>query len=97
MPVAELDWTIPENFHIAWTDETGELGIEVTPACSGVEVGGVAILAVPHSLEGWPDFERNSPGCAVWRQYSRPDVTVGVLTGPLKGYGYSSRLVYSTV
>ena len=29
--------------------------------------------------------------CAVWRQYSRPDATVGVLTVLLKGSGYSSR------
>ena len=51
-----------ENFHIVWTNKTGESDVEVTPACSGVELHGAAILPVPHSLESWPSFERNGRG-----------------------------------
>ena len=69
-----------------WTNGTRELGIEVTPACGGVEVYVAAVLPAPHSLGGWPDSR-----CAVWTQYPRPDATVGVLTVPLKGSGCSSR------
>ena len=45
-----------------WTDETGELDVEVTLAHGGVEVRVAAVLPAPHSLERWPSFERNDRG-----------------------------------
>jgi len=38
--------------------------VGVTPPCGGVEVDGVAVLPVPHILEGWLGFERNGRGAA---------------------------------
>ena len=62
----------------------------MTPACGRVEVGEVAILLVPRSLEGWPDFERSGRGVVVpdasFRDDPRRDATVGVLTFHFKGY-----------
>ena len=62
MPLAEVYCSLSENLHIAWTNETGELDVEVTPAYGGVEVHGAAVLPAPHSLEAWPGFERNGRG-----------------------------------
>ena len=56
MPPAEVYCSVSENFHIAWTNETEELDVEVMPAYGGVEVHGAAVLPAPHSLEGWPGF-----------------------------------------
>ena len=58
VPLAEIYCSISENFHIVYTDKTGELSVGVTPACGGVEVGGVATPPAPN-LEGWLGFERN--------------------------------------
>ena len=74
-----------------WANETGGSDVEVTPACGGVEVHGAAVLPIPHSLEGCETAEAPDSRRAVWSQYPRPDATVGVLTVPLKGSGYSSR------
>ena len=57
--IPRIHCSISENFHIVYTNETGELSLGVTPACGGVELSGVAVLPVPRSLEGWLDFERN--------------------------------------
>jgi len=62
VPLAEVYCSVSENFHIAWTNETGELDVEVAPAYGGVEVHGAAVLPAPHSLEGRPGFERNGRG-----------------------------------
>ena len=62
-----------------------------------VRVKGFAALPAPQTwmvdraLSGMvvtPD-----PRCAVQRYDPPPDTTVGVLTVPLKGYGYSSRFL----
>ena len=52
VPLAEIYCSISENFHIVYTNKTGELSVGMTPACGGVEVGGVVTLPAPHSLEG---------------------------------------------
>jgi len=59
VPLAELYWSTSENLHIVWINETGELSVEVTPACGGVEAGGVAVFTAPHISEGWPSLKRN--------------------------------------
>ena len=64
VPLAEIYCSISENFHIVYMNKTGEPSVRVTPACSGVEVGGVATLPAPRSLEGWLGFERNGRGPA---------------------------------
>jgi hypothetical protein len=57
----------------------------------------MGLLSFPPSyLGGLAGFRAKQPRrrasrLAVWRQYPHPDATVGVLTVPLKGYGYSSR------
>ena len=51
-----------ENFYIVYTSEAGESSVGVTPACGGVEVGGVATLPAPRSMGGWLGFERNGRG-----------------------------------
>ena len=60
--LAEIYYSISENFHIVYTNKTGESSVGVIPACGGVEVGGVATLPAPRSLEGWLGFERNGRG-----------------------------------
>jgi hypothetical protein len=45
-----------------YTNETRESCTEVTQACGGVEVGGIAILPVLRDLEGLLGFERNGRG-----------------------------------
>jgi hypothetical protein len=57
--LAEFYWSIYENFHIAYINETREPGVEAAPGCGGVEVGGIAVLLAPRSSEGWLGFERN--------------------------------------
>jgi hypothetical protein len=39
--------SIPENSHIAYTDEAERSNVEVTPVRGGVEVGGIAVLSDP--------------------------------------------------
>jgi hypothetical protein len=87
VPLAEFYCSIYENFHIAYINEIGEPSIEAAPACGGVEVGGIAVLPVPRSSEGWMGFERNGQGATI------PDMRFGdgVLIVALKGNGYSSR------
>jgi len=90
VPLAEVYCSIPENFPIAWTDKTGELSVEMTQAYGVAEVGEFSFLPAPCSLgAGWDSSKKaKAPDSrsAVWRQYPRPDATVGVLTVPLKGY-----------
>ena len=62
MPLAEVYCSVSEDFRIAWTNETGELDVEITPAYGGVEIREAAVLPAPHGLEGWPGFERNGRG-----------------------------------
>jgi len=62
MPLAKVYCSVSENFCIAWTNETGELDVDVTPAYGGVEVHGAAVLPAPRSLDGLPGFERNGRG-----------------------------------
>ena len=57
VPLAEIYYSISENFHIVYTNKTGESSVGATPAC-----GGVATLPAPRSLEGWLGFERNGRG-----------------------------------
>ena len=45
--LAEIYCSISENFHIVYTSEAGESSVGVTPACGGVEVGGVVTLPAP--------------------------------------------------
>jgi len=52
VPLAEIYCSIYENLHIVYTNKTGEPSVGVTPACGGVEVGGVATLPAPRSLGG---------------------------------------------
>ena len=75
VPLAKLYCLIPGNFRIGYTNETREPSIEVTLACGRVgRVSGEKAKAL--------DFR-----CAVWRQYPRPDITVGVTKVPkLRGY-----------
>jgi len=54
--------SISGNFPIVWTNETGGSGVEMTPECGGVEVGGFAVLPAPRNLEGWSGFKRNDRG-----------------------------------
>ena len=42
--VTEIYCSISGNFHTVYMNKTGELSVRVTPACGGVEVGGVATL-----------------------------------------------------
>ena len=68
-----------------WTNETGGSDVEsMTPACGGVEVGGVAILPAPAVWKvdrvSSETAEAPDSRCAVWRQYPCPDTGVGVLT-----------------
>ena len=65
MPLAEVCCPVSENFHIAWTNKTGGLDVEVTPAYGGVEVHGAAVLPAPPSLGGWPGFKRNGRGAVI--------------------------------
>ena len=57
----------------------------------------MAVLSGPGDLEGWLVFERNSDSVVVpderFGDHQRPEATDGILTVPLKGSGYSSRLV----
>ena len=62
VPLAEVYYSISRNLSTGWTSEAGELGVGVTLACGGVEVGGVVILPAPCGLEGWLGFERNGRG-----------------------------------
>ena len=62
VPLAEIYCSIYENFHIVYTDKTGESSVRVTPACGGVEIGGVAALPARTKR---PRCRR--PRCAVWR------------------------------
>ena len=96
MSLAEVYCSVSENFHIVWTSETGELDVEVTPACGRVKAHGTAVLPTPRSLEGWPDFEKNGRGagfqmCRLETISTPGQRKVRVLTVPLKGSGYSSR------
>jgi hypothetical protein len=52
--LAEIYCLIVENFHIAYTDGTGESGIGVASVCGDVQVGGVAVLStlIPRRV-GW--------------------------------------------
>jgi len=89
VPLAEVYCPVPgDKFHIAYTNETRDLGIEVTPAC-----GGVAIFPAPIVRGvGWVSNETaEAPDsrCVVWRQYPCPDATVGVLKVSLKDSRYS--------
>lgn len=61
---------------------TGKVIGEVAPVVGGVEVGWIAFPLL------CCDSRR-----AAWRQYPRPDPTVGVLTTPVKWSGRSARLV----
>jgi hypothetical protein len=65
VPLAEFYFSIYENFHIAYINETGESSIEAAPACGEVEVGGIAVLPVPCSSEGWLGFKRNGQGVVI--------------------------------
>ena len=47
VPLAEIYCSISENFHIVYTNKTGESSV------------GVTTLPAPRSLEGWLGFERN--------------------------------------
>jgi hypothetical protein len=71
VPLAEFYYSIYENSHIAYINETGEPSIEAAPGCGGVEVGGIAILPVPRSSEGSLGLERNGQGAAI------PDMRFG--------------------
>jgi len=80
VPLAEVHFSIPENFPMVWTNETGESGVEVTSVCGGVEVGGFAILPAPRNLESWLGFERNGRGAEFqMRGLETIFTTVGVL------------------
>ena len=58
VPVAEIYPAISGNFHIAYTNGTGQSSIKVTPAHSGVEAGRVAVLAELVILKvGWISSE----------------------------------------
>jgi hypothetical protein len=59
VPLAELYCSIYEDSHIAYMRETGASSIEAASVGGGVEVGGIAVLPVPCSSEGWLAFERN--------------------------------------
>jgi len=61
VPLAEIYCSISENFHIVYTNKTGESSVGMTPMW-WVEVGGVATLSAPRSLEGLLGFERNGRG-----------------------------------
>jgi hypothetical protein len=51
--------------------ETGASSIEAVPVGGGVEVGGIPVLPVPCSSEGWLAFERNGRGAVI------PDMRFG--------------------
>ena len=53
VPVAEVYCSICEKFRMAYPNETEQLSVVVTGPYGGVEVGGVAVLPGPHSLDGW--------------------------------------------
>jgi hypothetical protein len=44
VPLAEIYCLIFENFHIAYTNRSGESSIKARSVCGAVEVGGVAVL-----------------------------------------------------
>ena len=50
VPLAEIYPSISTAFRGAWLDEIESYGVGVTPAFVGLEVGGVAALPTPHSL-----------------------------------------------
>jgi hypothetical protein len=66
VPLAEIYYSILENFRIAYTDRTGELSIEATSVC-----GGVAVLpALVSRRVGWvlgKTTGRRAPMYAVWK------------------------------
>jgi len=97
VPLAEVYFSMSEALRTAWADEIESSSIEMTPAPCGLEVCGVTDRPGPGNSEGRPVFKRDDSDsrCAVWRQYPQPEATDGVLTIPLKGSGYSSRLVYT--
>jgi len=69
-----------------YTNKAGESSVGVTPTCGGVEVGGVATLPAPCSLEGWLGFERNGRGAVTPDHDARfGDDVHGPDTVPLKG------------
>jgi hypothetical protein len=86
-----------ENFHIAYINETGEPSIETASACGGVEIGGISILPVPCSSEGWLGLERNGQGAAI------PNMRFGAIsTSRHNGWGPDSCLkrprgIYRTI
>jgi hypothetical protein len=71
VPLAEFYCSIYEDSHVAYVRETGASSIEAAPVGGGVEVGGIAVLPVPYSSEGWLAFERNGRGAAI------PDMRFG--------------------
>ena len=96
--VAKVYCSISENFLIAYPNGTRQLSVVVTPAYGEVEAGGVVVLPVHHSMDGWRAFERN--GGSVMTPDARFGDNISVARcngrGPdsfLKGSGYSSRLV----
>jgi hypothetical protein len=44
VPLAEIYCLIFENFHIAYTNRSGESSIKARSVCGAIEVGGVAVL-----------------------------------------------------
>ena len=72
--LTEVYYSMSEGFRIVYTNESGESSVEVMPTCGRVEVGGVASLLVPRSLEGWLGFERDGPGVAVLDARFRDDI-----------------------
>jgi hypothetical protein len=65
-----------EDFHIAYINKTGASSIETAPVCGGVELGGIAVLAVPRSSEGWLGFERSGRGAAISDMWFRDNIRV---------------------
>jgi hypothetical protein len=47
VPSAEIYSSISANFHVTYTDENEELGVEMVPAQGGVEVAGIAAFPDP--------------------------------------------------
>ena len=59
VPIAEVYSAISRNFHTAYANGTGQLGIEVVPAYGGVEIDGVTVPPDPiFRTGGWVSSER---------------------------------------
>jgi len=101
VPLAEVCCSVSENLPLVWTNENRELSVEVIPACGTAEVGYFATLPALRSFGGWLGFKRKGRGAGFQMRgleiISTPRRNGRVLTVPLKGYQYSSRLVFSTV